>query len=398
MNIKSDIWADLNQQIIDQLNKEKNDAQYTIEEVAHMKLNNDGRLYKSPTDILSSYGCVWENGSYGYFIPFEHRPLGLDFLQSQFGGGQKDGKGLRFVRQSKDRDKPFMGSQSNAIILSGFGEYVLENWGDNISTLCEKYTVTKFNRTKKLWETDNYPDEMNKIMALKILHDLGEAERDRWSKASIEGYLMPKDFNRLSQCVLYYFEWLDKFQKECAITEEPKLPTTQAEVNKKYQIFISSTYIDFEKEREKIAHAIAEMGHIPVGMELFPASTEEQFNHIKRVIDVSDYVVLIIGGRYGSMDEFGISYTEKEYDYAISKGISVLAFIHSEPMCLPDDKREFDKDISQKLDTFREKVKDKKGLCKMWQNASDLHGLVVISLTHEIQEHPAIGYKRADEK
>ncbi|MDR2894859.1 MAG: DUF4062 domain-containing protein [Alistipes sp.] len=113
-------------------------------------------------------------------------------------------------------------------------------------------------------------------------------------------------------------------------------------MDKKYQVFISSTYIDLIEERYQISRAILDTGCIPAGMEQFPAFDEEQFNYIKRIIDYCDYYVLIIGGRYGSMDDTGMSYTEKEFDYAISKGINVLAFLHSDPTALPEDKKETD--------------------------------------------------------
>jgi hypothetical protein len=66
-------------------------------------------------------------------------------------------------------------------------------------------------------------------------------------------------------------------------------------------------------------------------MELFPAADDTVWKLITRVIDQSDYYVLIIGGRYGSSDASGISYTEKEYDYAVSAKKSVLAFLHEHP-------------------------------------------------------------------
>ena len=57
----------------------------------------------------------------------------------------------------------------------------------------------------------------------------------------------------------------------------------------------------------------------PAGMELFPAMDEETFEFIKRIIDDSDYYLLIISGRYSSMAEDSISWTERKYDYAVSK-------------------------------------------------------------------------------
>ena len=69
--------------------------------------------------------------------------------------------------------------------------------------------------------------------------------------------------------------------------------------------------------RQEVTHALLELDCIPSGMELFPAANEDQWSLIKRVIGDCDYYVLIIGGRYGSTDFEGISYTEKEYRYAL---------------------------------------------------------------------------------
>src|SRR6266704_4529986 len=101
--------------------------------------------------------------------------------------------------------------------------------------------------------------------------------------------------------------------------------------NKRYQVFISSTYADLKEERRRVTETVIELDCIPAGMELFPAADEEQFEFIKRVIDDCDYYLLIIGGRYGSTSEAGISYTEQEYDYAINRGLKVIALLHENP-------------------------------------------------------------------
>lgn len=40
-------------------------------------------------------------------------------------------------------------------------------------------------------------------------------------------------------------------------------------MNKKYQVFVSSTYEDLKNERQEIVEAILDAGHIPAGMEIF---------------------------------------------------------------------------------------------------------------------------------
>lgn len=70
-------------------------------------------------------------------------------------------------------------------------------------------------------------------------------------------------------------------------------------LDKKYQVFISSTYTDLIEARAKVRAAILSMYYFPVGMELFGAANEEQWQIISETIDSSDYYVLIIGQRYG---------------------------------------------------------------------------------------------------
>lgn len=99
----------------------------------------------------------------------------------------------------------------------------------------------------------------------------------------------------------------------------------------KYQIFVSSTFSDLKQERQAAVEAILAAGHIPAGMELFAAGDESQLEVIRRWIDDSDVYMLILGGRYGSIDPHsGLSYTELEYDYAIQKGLPLFALVLSD--------------------------------------------------------------------
>lgn len=72
---------------------------------------------------------------------------------------------------------------------------------------------------------------------------------------------------------------------------------------RKYQIFISSTYTDLIDERRLIIDALLKIDFIPAGMEMFVASNTEQFKVITKVIDLCDYYLLIIGKRYGTINE-----------------------------------------------------------------------------------------------
>ena len=70
-------------------------------------------------------------------------------------------------------------------------------------------------------------------------------------------------------------------------------------MEKRYQVFISSTFRDLVQERQEVLKAVLEIDHMPAGMELFPAADDAAWQLIKDVIDGSDHYVVIIGGRYG---------------------------------------------------------------------------------------------------
>lgn len=166
-------------------------------------------------------------------------------------------------------------------------------------------------------------------------------------------------------------------------------------MDKRYQVFVSSTYADLKDERQHVIQALMEIDCIPAGMELFPAADEEQWEFIKKVIDDCDYYLLVIGGRYGSTTDDGVSYTEKEFDYAVEQGLKVVALIHGAPDNIPFGKSETDPELREKLFAFKDKVMTGR-LVKFWQAASELPGLVALSLTKTIKMYPAVGWVRAN--
>ena len=70
-------------------------------------------------------------------------------------------------------------------------------------------------------------------------------------------------------------------------------------MDKVYQIFVSSTFDDLKDERRAVSNSLAKAGHIAAGMELFPATDQQQLEYIQRIIDRSDYYVVVVAGRYG---------------------------------------------------------------------------------------------------
>lgn len=166
-------------------------------------------------------------------------------------------------------------------------------------------------------------------------------------------------------------------------------------MDKRFQVFVSSTFKDLEAERQEVMHALLELDCMPAGMELFPAANETQWNLIKKVIDECDYYILILAGRYGSISPEGLSYTEMEYRYALSINKPTIAFIHRDPGKIIADKTEASTEGKEKLLEFRILVEQK--LCKHWDTPQELGSVVSRSLIQLIKSTPAIGWMRANE-
>ncbi|MCL2216598.1 MAG: DUF4062 domain-containing protein [Defluviitaleaceae bacterium] len=166
----------------------------------------------------------------------------------------------------------------------------------------------------------------------------------------------------------------------------------------RYQIFVSSTYEDLIEERKKATQAILKCECFPAGMELFPASSLKQWEIIKRVIDDSDFYLLIVAGRYGSLgtDENGkkVSYTEMEFDYAVSKGMPIIVMLHRRPDLLRAKFIETNKVSAQRLKKFREKASTER-MVAFWENEDQLHTEIVSSLHNAMRDTPeAMGWVR----
>lgn len=165
-------------------------------------------------------------------------------------------------------------------------------------------------------------------------------------------------------------------------------------MNIKFQVFVSSTYRDLVEERQEVMQALLELDCIPVGMELFPAADDDQWTLIKRLIDDCDYYILIIGGRYGSINEVGISYTQMEYEYALSKGIPIISFLHKDPEKIETGKSEKDPTLKVRLDDFKKLVQQK--MCRFWETPVELGSQVSRSLVKLIKDKPMPGWVKAD--
>lgn len=168
-------------------------------------------------------------------------------------------------------------------------------------------------------------------------------------------------------------------------------------MEKRYQVFISSTFQDLQNARQEVSQALLRADCFPAGMELFPAADEEQFEFIKTIIDQSDYYILISAGRYGSIHpETGLSYTEMEYDYAVEIGKPIIRLLHKDPF--NELKGEFIEKTAKgrkALEKFRSKVSNER-LVSFWGSPEQLKAETVFALQDIQTRKPTVGWVKAD--
>lgn len=167
------------------------------------------------------------------------------------------------------------------------------------------------------------------------------------------------------------------------------------DMEKRYQVFLSSTFKDLMKERSLVMDTLYKHKCLPVGMENFPSLTIDSLPYIYRLIDESDFFLLILNGVYGSSrDADGKSFTHLEWLHALEMGKPIIVLYrldwkaHTKIDEDPDDAAAFTK--------FFNEVKARHDGAKPWQ-PNTLAALVIEAIDQAIIHHPeAVGWVRAD--
>jgi len=165
-------------------------------------------------------------------------------------------------------------------------------------------------------------------------------------------------------------------------------------------VFVSSTFTDLIPERQAAVSAILKAGHIPAGMELFTAGDQSQMDIIRRWIDESDVYMLILGGRYGSIEPTsGLSYTELEFDYAVSKSKPLFAVVMKDEALNTKVKAHglsvTEKENPAALKVFREKVLS--NVSSFFEDEKDVRLCVFETLPLLADNKALVGWVRGDQ-
>ncbi len=96
---------------------------------------------------------------------------------------------------------------------------------------------------------------------------------------------------------------------------------------KVFTAFVSSVFNNLRTERYEVIESLLDFRILPISMEHFTVSTNGNFSDIEELIDDADFFVMVMGAEYGSEDENGISWTEREYLYATKKRKQIIAIV-----------------------------------------------------------------------
>lgn len=173
---------------------------------------------------------------------------------------------------------------------------------------------------------------------------------------------------------------------------------------RKYGIETSSFYFihlhGFDCGASGRSRSHSESWSIPAGMELFTAGNRSQWEVIQRWITDADVYMIILGGRYGSIEpDSGLSYTELEYDFAVSSGKPHFAVVINEDAL--EERVKFsgssvlEKDHPGKLKAFREKVLSK--MSSFFGDTKDVKLAVLETVPQLAAEYELKGWVRATE-
>lgn len=170
---------------------------------------------------------------------------------------------------------------------------------------------------------------------------------------------------------------------------------------RKLQIFLSSTYEDLIDERLAAMEAILAAGHIPAAMEQFAPGDETAWEKIRTWIDESDAFILILGGRYGSLEPTsGKSYAQLEYEYAVDKRKPFFALVvsdahHEQRIKEFGLKKVDERENAERYKAFKNVVTSR--LCGFWNDKKDIKAAIFQKLPEWAQKSDLVGWVRGDE-
>lgn len=171
--------------------------------------------------------------------------------------------------------------------------------------------------------------------------------------------------------------------------------------NRKYQVFISSTFRNMEQARKAAIAGVADCHHIPIALENFAPQSMSDLEVIKKAVKECPIYVLILGPTYGAMPPGSDkSYIHIEYELAKKDNREILVFpLEWSDINAQREKLDHGHDISElentgKLKAFWEEVQHGEHFCRRWRydNPDEIRRHVTMALMElPLRENPPRG-------
>lgn len=163
-------------------------------------------------------------------------------------------------------------------------------------------------------------------------------------------------------------------------------------VEKRYQVYIASSYNDVVNERLKVENSLLSSGFFP--WEFSERRTSLNTAKSRQQMDESDYVIFVLSGRYGDLSASGISYLHLDFLYAANKNKTIISLVDAHPERKLREEQETDEDLIKKLIAFKGVLKRESDYFHQYTNILDLERACKSLLTSAISEKPALGWVR----
>ncbi|MCU4324568.1 MULTISPECIES: DUF4062 domain-containing protein [Acinetobacter] len=162
-------------------------------------------------------------------------------------------------------------------------------------------------------------------------------------------------------------------------------------LDKRYQVFISTSGSEMQPERIILSQTLVGMGFFSWGLEQRnPLSTA----FARRQIDDCDYVVILLGSQYGEQSVSGVGYMHLEYIYALTKQKPIIVFMHDDPASREPSLHDAKAELREKFNDFRKLLQNEVDQVFTYRSLRDLEMAVRLNMPQMLERYPVTGWVR----
>lgn len=162
-------------------------------------------------------------------------------------------------------------------------------------------------------------------------------------------------------------------------------------LDKRYQVFISTSGAEMQPERIILSQTLVGMGFFSWGLE---QRTPLNTAFARRHIDDCDYVVILLGSQYGEQSVSGVGYMHLEYIYAVTKQKPIIVFMHEDPASRDPSLHDTKPELQEKFKEFRQLLQQEADQVFCYRTLRDLEMAVRLNMPQMLERYPVSGWVR----